>query len=614
MYFGLKGIKGSVSLKTITYYFLPLILIFLQSCVKEGNLLSPSQIATLSIGSTNSCKKIPVIAGMNANANSEIEGIYMVSISEDFLNGIEKRESFLLTDDEGSRYKIQNSEIFDGVALGTRVRINGFMIDPNQVVQTSSVGTQYDGPTLVAGSIQILNSPPQTMKTYSLKVLVVMMNFTDRMTTNYYSEQQAKTDIKDIADYYKRVSGGQMVMNYDVNGDQQPDVEVVDMGGSLNPNQHCQPDLSSFVQNKLVKHKISDYTTVVFVHTTIKHDSAPANDPKCGYGGVAYIGNLGSGINGRTHIGVPMNSVTTHELGHTFGLGHSGKPGCTYCDQVDPMGNYFGNLFQYFNGPKIKQLGLFDNHPHLEQEITGNGTYPISAVGLGVESANSTPRLLNIPNNAKTTRYYLTYRYPTGEDADLPSVLNSFKGVVVNTGAIGKGGESSYLQVLKNVGETFTGSGVTIKLVAGINAEETEVEVKIDGSTGGPTPPNPTPVPTPLPKCQASVDVKLNTLTENNGVYEVSYSVENKNDDACGDLEYELSVKSSIFELAEPSTIKVSPKKKVEIITALDLRSGVDITQITESDGELIGIEKSSKVPNFSISLKTKFGSIPKCK
>lgn len=566
-----------------------LILIFLTSCGK-GNILDNSLISNqggLGGGGGDTC---PVLNLTGIEDAEIIEGRLEQVFIDDFKSHDDKTNSYLITEAD-ERFKIVNDESVKHLPVGTQLRITGkTTLQSFQVTDDAKSEAEF-----IASNVQILSKKEYHLKDYSLKALMVIMDFSNRVTSNVYPLAQGKKDLKDIADYYRRVSGNQLDMNTDVNADGEQDVEIVNMGTSFSSS-YCTPYLDSYVKDKLVQHKFQDYTTVIFIAAQTKS----GNDPVCGYGGVANIGNLGSGLQGRTHVGIPLNSVTVHELGHTFGLGHSGKSGCTYCDQVDPMGNYFGNLFQYFNGPKIKQLGLFDNRTELEHVINSSGIYPISAVGLGMKSANTTPRLLTISGS---TPIYLTYRHKSGEDADLPSSLDSFRGIVVNTGAIGKGGQSVYHQVLKSAGQTYTSGSVSVKLLSSINDPEAEVEITISGSSGGPTPP-------PELKCSAAkVITKLqNVKRVDTNLYEVAYEVDNQNSSTCKKLEYSLSVNASEFELAEASAFEISPGEKLNIITKIKIKDGVDLTLERESNGTLIGTDHDMKVGDFELPFSRLIG------
>lgn len=562
-----------------------LIFLGLASCGK-GNIIDTSLVSGQGGlgGGGDTC---PVVA---TDADDTIEGRLELVFIDDFKSLQDQTQSYLVTDSD-EKFKITNNELVKNIEVGTKLRLTG---------QTSKISLQVtDGAQseteFFVSKVQLLTGQDFHLKDYSLKALMVIMDFTNRTTSSVYPLSQGKKDLKDIADYYRRVSGNQIDMKTDSNGDGEQDVEVVNMGTSFSSS-YCTPYLDNYVKDKLVQHNFQDYTTVIFVAAETKN----GNDPVCGYGGVANIGNLGSGLQGRTHIGIPLNSVMVHELGHTLGLGHSGKAGCTYCDQVDPMGNYFGNLFQYFNGPKIKQLGLFDNRTELEHVISSSGVYPISAVGLGLKSANTTPRLLTISGS---TPIYLTYRQPSGEDADLPSVLNPFKGIVVNTGAINKGGQSVYLQVLKSAGETFTSGDVSVKLLSGISDPEAEVEVTIAGSSGGPTPP-------PTPKCLTSkvVTTLQNVKRTDTNLYEVAYEVDNQNDNTCADLAYSLSLTSTDFELAESSAFNIKAGEKLNIITKIKIKDGVDLSVERDSSGTLTGSDFEMKVGDFEIPFTRKIG------
>lgn len=558
------------------------LLMSLSSCGK-GQILDPNLLTKQTgIGGKDTCPAVKTVSNSEA-----IEGRLELVFIDDFTSSEDKTLSYLITDKE-EKYKIKNSTLVKNFPVGTNLRLTGYTSEASYQVNDNAASEAE----FFVSQVQLLSdknfAQNYQVKNYNLNALVIIMDFSNRVTSSLYPLSQGKKDLKDIADYYRRVSGNQIDMKTDSNGDGEEDVEVINMGTSFTGT-YCTPYLDNYVKDKLIKHKISDYTTVIFVAAQTKN----GNDPVCGYGGVANIGQLGSGISGRTHIGIPLNSVTTHELGHTFGLGHSGKSGCTYCDQVDPMGNYFGNLFQYFNGPKIKQLGLFDNRTELEHVITSSGIYPISAVGLGMKSSNTTPRLLTISG---ATPIYLTYRHLSGEDADLPSSLSSFKGIVVNTGAINTGGQSVYHQVLKSVGDTYSSGTVNVKLLSSINDPEAEVEITLSGSSGGPTPP-------PQVNCQSSkvITTLQSVRRTNTNLYEVAYEIENNNQSSCKNLEYTLSVESSEFELAESSSFTIVAGEKLNIITKIKIKDGVDLTIEREASGKLIGSDMDMKLGDFEI-------------
>jgi hypothetical protein len=564
-----------------------ILVLFLLSCGK-GNLINPSSFTGQGgIGGGESCL---VDSSESATDENQIEGTLELVFIDDFKSHQDNTKSYLVTDIE-EKILLTNDDLVKKLPVGSKLRLTGATLKPSyQVTDDASSEREFE-----IQKVQLLTDHFYEIKNYNLKALMIIMDFSNRVTSNIYPLTQGKKDLKDIADYYRRVSGNQIDMKTDVNADGEQDVEVVNMGTTFSGT-YCTPYLDNYVKNKLTKHNFSDYTTVIFVAAQTKS----GNDPVCGYGGVANIGPLGSGINGRTHIGIPLNSVTVHELGHTFGLGHSGKSGCTYCDQVDPMGNYFGNLFQYFNGPKIKQLGLFDNRTELEHVITSSGIYPISAVGLGMKSANTTPRLLTISG---TTPHYLTYRHTSGEDVDLPSSLSSFKGVVVNTGSIAGGGQSVYHKVLKFNGDSYTSGGITVKLLSDINNPEAEVEIIINGSSGNPT-------PAPTPKCLSSKVITTLQSVKKVGTdeYEVAYSVDNQNAASCATLDYNLSLNSADFELSQASSFSISAGQKINVITKIKIKAGTDLSVEKDATGTLTGEDFKMKLGEFNLPFNKTIG------
>jgi hypothetical protein len=69
----------------------------------------------------------------------------------------------------------------------------------------------------VASNVQTLKQKRiLILKTIVLKALMVIMDFSNRVTSSMsIHSTQGKKDLKDIADYYRRVSGNQLDMKTD---------------------------------------------------------------------------------------------------------------------------------------------------------------------------------------------------------------------------------------------------------------------------------------------------------------------------------------------------------------------------------------------------------------
>ncbi len=123
-------------------------------------------------------------------------------------------------------------------------------------------------------------------------------------------------------------------------------------------------------------------------------------------------------INGKVVVmnGEQKTQSYVHEIGHTFGLGHSGLRSCPetadvscfqeYGDTTDPMGDDF-YLTSGFNPPHEEQLGILSSDRILP--VTESGTYTIE----GSEEAQG-PQVLKIRKpgltaDGKETYYYIDY-------------------------------------------------------------------------------------------------------------------------------------------------------------------------------------------------------------
>ncbi len=499
-------------------------------------------------------------------SGESIEGEYQLIIEDDFANHTHTTEHILVTED-GENIKLENFNNNQTYTPGEILKVQGH------------IGSD----SMSINSVAKIQSPIQLIKSYDLKVLTVIMDFNNRKSSQIYSISKGKEDLRKLKDYATRNSGAQMELNIDANGDGEPDVEHITINGNFTSSM-CTPNLDSIARDSLRDHNLSDYDTIIYVASD---PSARSGDPICGYGGVAYVRPLGSGKNGKTHIAIPTFNVILHELGHTWGLGHSGKPGVTYAHQICPMGNSFDDRVTYFNGPKTKMLGLLDQRPDLERTITDNGTYDIEAIGLGVTyTDDSFPRVITVSSGSKT--YYVDYRYAVAEDVDMPSRVQGFKGINITEASLSTGGVSSYLAILNTSNRTFSGSGVNFELVGSIDSPSAQLKLTFDNPRANPAP------------GENTCDLSLLKVTKqsikkiHNDQFEIGYEIENSNPQSCGNLQFRIEVDSNTLSLSEDQSIELTSKNS-NIISTINGQIG--------STGKLILSEVNGKVKDISLSL-----------
>ncbi len=180
----------------------------------------------------------------------------------------------------------------------------------------------------------------------------------------------------------------------------------------------------------------------------------------CGFAGAGTIGGTPS----EAWINGVLDSlyVTSHELGHNFGLYHAHALNCgltasigTNCTAIE-----YGDTYESMGSPDAGHYGAFQKErlgwladgvsPPITT-ISASGTYSLSPY----EVAGTTPRALKIlkstdPTTGAKTWYYVEYRQATGLDSFLSSDSYSWgrgdvtNGVVVHM-ASGSDGNSSDL-------------------------------------------------------------------------------------------------------------------------------------------------------------------------
>jgi len=528
-------------------------------------------------GADNSCE-------VKFATEGKVVGEFTSEIQDDFANSTDIRKNYI-TSTDGKRMELIGNVKLESVNIGDTIEVEG---NNQGLIRANSNGEEQ----INVSSIKVLNSKIQntTMKDYKLKVLTVIMDFEDRVSSSVYSLAQGKSDLVKLQKYVSDNSGGQMDFDIDFNGDGEPDVEVIKVTRPFS-SRDCTPrldqnvDLTSLLKN----HSAQSYDTVIYVASA----GLTGNDPICGYGGIANVGALGSGKNGSTHVAIPKFNVILHELGHTWGLGHSGTAGVTYAHTICPMGNSFSNNVTHFNAPKTKMLGLMDNRPELSRTLTDNGTYEMDAIGNGVtfSSGGTLPRVITLQSGSET--YYLEYRNRAGEDADAPSSVSKFMGINMTQARLTAGGVSEYVSIINTSNTSFNFSGGKIELVDGIAGESVKFKLTFDNPSANP--------PYEGSKCDNSKVTASLVKAVNEPGYEVSYNIENNNDLDCGELVFDINLESEVFSLAESQSIKVASGQKIDIKSKLLVKNSALLKE-TGNTGTIEALEASTKVGKQSIA------------
>ena len=156
----------------------------------------------------------------------------------------------------------------------------------------------------------------------------------------------------------------------------------------------------------------------------------------CGWAGLASVGGGGAWINEAL-----SGYVTTHEIGHNYGVLHAHSldcgavsigPSCSrseYGDPFDVMGGDLRHMNAYFKN----YLGWLTGSSVATQSL-GTVTYTMSPL----ESSSGT-RAVQLPTSAGRT-YWLEFRQGFGFDAGLASNSNVVNGVLVHLGPSDVGG------------------------------------------------------------------------------------------------------------------------------------------------------------------------------
>jgi hypothetical protein len=345
-----------------------------------------------------------------------------------------------------------------------------------------------------------------------VRVAVLLVNF-----TNQPSEPWSKTDVdrlfftgeRSVASYYDELSEGRMSVSGEVFG-------YLKAGARSG---YCEYVTWGRLARKSAAAKgidLSQFTNVVYIFPF---------QPACKWNGFARPGpnntpGRDSWVNG------PLTPfVTTHELGHNFGLGHASSVSCNVDGVRVSMG---GSCSTYDYGDPFDVMG-YGGQRHMQAwhryrlgflpstdvvTVTESGTYRISPAEFGGEH----PRLLRIPRG--DSFLYLEYRQPFGLFDDFgagASVVNgasirvAWEGYYRNTRLVDTTPETcTFLDSALAVGQTFRdpGNGIRVStLDLGPNSLQVEVRLNDTGSVaaGEVDPPDESDIEPPGPVANIAV-------------------------------------------------------------------------------------------------------------
>ncbi|MCU1615989.1 MAG: exported protein of unknown function [Frankiales bacterium] len=179
----------------------------------------------------------------------------------------------------------------------------------------------------------------------------------------------------------------------------------------------------------------------------------PRNAPGCAYG----LAEIGAGLHagGYLYVTDTVTSVIAHELGHNFGLLHSGATECQgaveggtcqvdeYGDLYDVMGASWTEVGS-LNAAQSARLGLLPAAQVMALSPSApGGTYTVDAL-----SGTTGTRAIRL-NAANGRVYYLEYRPPSGQDVYLGDPNRNFlrlqPGVLLHRVETGSAADSAML-------------------------------------------------------------------------------------------------------------------------------------------------------------------------
>src|SRR5438105_524425 len=365
-------------------------------------------------------------AALQAKTKKTVSGTLAVYHKDFFQQG--RGEYGLAVRDASNKHTQLNvAAIPDSLQIGMLISADGTVAADGSSLDTTSI-------TILALPAAMANDVAAAPVTNT--VLVIPIRFSDTPAGEPFNAADINTEFQThVGPYYQEVSYGQQLLN-------------VTVACSTTVLSGCagRTDANGWLQSTSPTPAGCGFdsmgTLADAVATAAGYDTSVTNTkfvyyvlpsiPACGWAGLAYVGYGHAWSNGYNALW-----VYGHELGHNFGLSHSGSVRCSgqalggscgaseYGDPFDIMGNI---RQMHFNAMQKSWLNWIPS-TSVKTHTSGTQTYQLSPIETGGQATYA----VKIPTSNANRTYWIEYRQPVGVDAPLASLPNLGAQIRVST-------------------------------------------------------------------------------------------------------------------------------------------------------------------------------------